>query len=220
MKNYSIKERNEIQVKTYVTDFEIIDEKDIIVHTADGRDVVIPYTKRNLMTLRNIMTEQAKQAQGLLKSKRRKRAGYTVLTIAGVAGIVLANTTDFGKEINPIIANGSLTGVTLLSGCGVIRNARFVTDIRKLGIFVKHSKKLNAAIASNPYMYANISDKDKARIDFWLEQYGSEPLVIENMDQISYDSVKKILDNIRLSQELGLDYSQEEPGFQKIKEQI
>lgn len=205
MKNYSIKEN---QSKPFITNFNISEEV-IDVFILGGKTLVIPNTKENLFKLREIMTKQALDARDSLGIKKRRKTEFAFLTVASVTGLVLVNTTSLGKEINPYISNASLAGITLLSGTGALINDSLIKDIRKLNLFVIHSKKLNEEISNNPYVYETINQRDKNLIEFWLEE-SSEPLTIEKMDKISYDSMKTIWENIRLFEELGLDYKVKE----------
>lgn len=216
MKNYSIKEKNKNNKSTYIINFEFINETDIKIYIADGSDIIVPANRENIEKVRKIMKDQAKKATELLPNKKRKTVGFKALAVAGVVGMVLVNTTEFGREINPILSNASLGGVTLLSAAGSIKNSRLINDIRKLNLFVKNEAILNEAIVSNPYVYANVSDRETKKILGLLEQ-GEQPLTIEELDKISYSTLKTIWNNIRLGQQLELNYTSNN-GFQKVKQ--
>ena len=215
MKNYSIKEKNKNNSSTYITDFQFINETDMKIYMADGSNIVVPISGYNVEKVRNIMKEQAKKAVELLPSKKRKSIGFRALTAAGVVGMVLVNTTDFGKEINPILSNASLGGVTLLSAAGSIKNSKLIDDIRKLNLFIRNEDVLNNSIANNPYVYANIPDKDIKKL-LGLIETNEQPLTIEQLDQISYTTLKTIWNNIKLGQQLEMSYGSND-GFQKVK---
>ena len=169
--------------------------------------------KNNLEKIRNNMLERMVAVQEKLPKVYMRKVGLSALTLAGAAGIVLLNTTDIGKEFNTVFSNTVLGGVTLLSGTGVVKDSKIIRNIRKAGIFVKHRAEINEAIVNNAYMYANVSEKDKKRIQEWLQIYVREPIVVENLSDISYTTVKTIWDNIQLNKRMDFDYS--EKGFQK-----
>lgn len=203
MKNYSLKEKVD---NPFVTNF-IIKDDCIEVFIADGKNLIIPKTQENIIKLRNIMTKQVFNARELLPEKKRRRLGFTVLTIASVTGLVIVNNTNISNEISNYIMNAGLGGATLLSGVGIMVNNSFIKDINKLKLFVRYSKTLNEEIITNPYVYANIRQKDKALVESWIGQ-NEEPLVIENLDQISYESVKTMVNNITISDKLGINYGE------------
>lgn len=211
-KEKQVKKETKVQEPLVIRGFDIIEEN-MRVYFSDGRTTIVPYNKGNLEKIRNNMLERMVAVQEQLPKVYMRKVGLSALTLAGAAGIVLLNTTDIGKEFNTVFSNTVLGGITLLSGTGVVKDSKIIRNIRKAGIFVKHRAEINEAIVNNAYMYANISEKDKKRIQEWLQIYVREPIVVENLSDISYTTVKTIWDNIQLNKRMDFDYS--EKGFQK-----
>lgn len=216
MKNYSIKANSNANA-TYIIDFEYINDYDIQIYMGDGRDIIVPCTQSNLQKIRTTMKEQAKKASELLPSKKNKLKGYTALTVAGVVGIVIVNTTSFGKELGPILPNATLGGISLMTAVGAIKNNRLIEDIRKLNLFVKREKEINEAIINNSYVYANIDEKDLKKLSESLDDRSKQPIEIEDLNEISYKTLNTIWNNIVVSKQLGLSYEKPTAGYQKTK---
>ena len=166
------------------------------------------------------MLEQTKEKKGTIKTKRRNVNAYKVMAIAGAAGFVLVNTTEFGQEIGRM-APSVLTGaVSLASGIGAMVNSKKLTRLQSNVTFACHSNEINDYVFENPYIYENISEKDKQVIEMWKDDCRYEPIVIENLDMLQPETISKIWRNINLYKQFGLQYKAdgkvEEPGFQKV----
>lgn len=186
----------------------------------DGTSFAVPNTKSTLLYFRNIMLEQTKEKKGTIKTKRRNVNAYKVMAIAGAAGFVLVNTTEFGQEIGRM-APSVLTGaVSLASGIGAMVNSKKLTRLQSNVTFACHSNEINDYVFENPYIYENISEKDKQLIEMWKDDCRYEPIVIENLDMLQPETISKIWRNINLYKQFGLQYKAdgkvEEPGFQKV----
>ena len=95
-----------------------------------------------------------------------------------------------------------------------------MNDIQKNVIFAYHKDEINKYVANNPYVYENVDKKDKEKIMSWIDMYGEEPIVIENLDQLSPSTISTIWKNIKLNKQFKIDCNIEEQGFQKILEQV
>lgn len=216
MKDYSIKGKE----NDFITGFDIIDERIIDVTFADGRTTQMPYNVTNLNILRKTMLTQARKAQNLLQEMKQKNKTYKVMTVLGTTCLVLS--PNLSKCFNPevtVIGACALGGISLGSCYGVLKNSSLISDISKLNIFIKHKDSINEAISENPYMYSNVSsEKDFNKIRNWIEKDKSEPLVIENIDDISYKTLRTIWENVKLSKKFEFEYNTEDiSGFQKTK---
>lgn len=189
----------------------------------DGTSFPVPNTKPVLLHFRDIMLKQVKEQKELIETKKKSVNACTVIAIAGVAGVVLANTTQIGKEIGaltPSIISGT---IALGSGIGAIVESKKLSRLQRNVTFACHRKEINESICNNPYIYLNVCKKDKSLIESWLDQYRGEPIVIENLDKLEPTTIHEIWRNINLYKQFGLQYKAdgkiEEPGFQKILEQ-
>jgi len=93
----------------YVTGFEIVEGENnkpnfIQVYVSDGKSFPAAYNKGNLETLRNALLSRAKHEQiNVAPKKTNACIGYTILSVAGAAGFVILNVSEFGKEISPVL---------------------------------------------------------------------------------------------------------------------
>lgn len=228
MKHYVLREQNKKEEKYFITGIEEMKNKDgnvdtlgIILTGKEWRPV--PYTAENLKKFREIMKEQGKQMQTLLPDKKKSLNNCKMASVIGVAGIVgtlILNATEVGKEINPLIPGVLSGGITISGGIGSIINSRAISYIQKIGIFIKNETVINEYVATNPYVYYNISSEDRIIIEQLKRKNAQEPITIENLDELSDKSIKTIWNNIRFYKLYKVKYEEPEQGFQKTLEQV
>ncbi len=195
MVNYSNLYKDKTSRSTFIKNFKVIGN-DIKLYLGNGETTVIPANKNNLQMIREKMIEQGKEIQKLLPTIKKVNFACKVLTVTGVVGAIALN-----PGIGALIAGG----ITLISGCGCITTKAVIKDIRKIGIFIKHRKTINREIMKNNYMLSNVNENDYAKIQSNIEQI-NRPISIENIDGLSYESIRIIWNNIKVSRKLDVDY--------------
>ena len=189
----------------------------------DGTSFAVPNTKSALLHFRNIMLEQTKEKKATIKIKRRNVNACKVMAIAGVAGLVLVNTTEINQEIGRMAPSVLAGTISLTSGIGAMIANKKLIRLQSNVTFACHISEINSYVSTNPYIYENISEKDKNLIAKWKECNPNEPIVIENLDMLQPETISKIWKNITLYKQFGLQYhiseKTEEPGFQKVLRQ-
>lgn len=232
MKNYQIKKQVEkdesgkkFTIVPFVTDLVKVKDKEgntvsLDVILEDGESFRVAYTSENLKKFRDVMLQQAKNSKQLLPKKKAFGIVCKIITFAGATGFVILNTSEIGKEITPIINGNAAGAIALVSGVGVMVNNYKMNDIQKNVIFAYHKDEINKYVANNPYVYENVDKKDKEKIMSWIDMYGEEPIVIENLDQLSPSTISTIWKNIKLNKQFKIDCNIEEQGFQKTLEQV
>lgn len=186
----------------------------------DGTSFPVPNTKSALLHYRNIMLEQAKNQKDNIKPTKYAHTACKVMTIAGVAGVVLVNTTEFGKEIGPVVGSIISGTVTIAGGIGMFVNSKKLFKLQRNVTFACHKDRINRCVAENPHIYINVCDKDKELIEQWLRINCKEPITIEKVYMLEPSTIQLIWKNICLYEHFGFEYKAdgkvEEPGFQKI----
>ena len=186
----------------------------------DGTSFPVPNTKAALLHYRTIMLKQAMQQKELIRPTKRNFNASKVMVVAGIAGIALVNTTEFGKEIGPLTGSIISGTVALAGGTGMIINSNKLSKLQRSVTFACHRDEINQCIAENPHIYMNVCEKDKKLIEQWLKFNCNEAIVIENLDMLSPFTIQQIWKNMCLYKYFGFKYKAdgqiEEPGFQKI----
>ena len=186
----------------------------------NGESFPVPNTKSALLHYRNIMLQQALEQKETIKPTRRSFNACKVMFIAGVAGAVLVNTTEFGKEIGPVIGSVISGVVTIAGGTGMFVNSKKLSSLQRNVTFACHRDEINSHVAENPHIYMNVCDKDKKLIESWLRVNCNEPIVIEKLCMLEPNTIQLIWKNICLYNHFGYKYTAdgiiEEPGFSKI----
>ena len=191
----------------YITGFDIVEGENkkpilIEVYVSDGKSFPAAYNRENLETLRNALLARAKfEAINLASKKTNACIGYTLLSAAGVAGFVILNTSEFGKEISSVLPATASLALGIASGAGVLKNYRGINNIRRNATFAYHKDEINSQIISNPLVYSNVDTQDKAKIKNWLDYGTKEPILIENIHLLKPETIFTIWYNIQSSKE-------------------
>lgn len=227
MKCYMTEKKKVRESIPFVTDIEEIKDKDgnatMLAIVLEGTEwVPVPNTLENLNKFREIMKEQGRKMQTLLRNKKRivnKCRVGTVIGIAGIAGTLVLNATEIGKEINPLIPGVLSGGFTLGCGIGEIVNSKAISYIQKLGIFIKHEDVINEYVSTNPYVYCNISSSEKIKIEQMKKENPDYPITIERLDELSNKTIKTIWNNVKFYSQYGVTYEEPVVAKQKTFEQ-
>jgi len=223
-KNNTEEIQSKKQSRKIVVDILPVENKDgeithIDIVLDDGTSFPVPNTKSVLLHFRDVMLKQVKEQKELIETKKKAVLGCGIVTLAGVAGIVLVNTTQFGREIGTLTPSIIAGTISLGSGIGALVESKKLSRLQRNVTFACHRKEINDAICNNPYICLDICEKDKKLIEAWLEEYPGEPIVIENIDKLEPTTIHEIWKNITLYRQFNLDYRPDEiidePGFQK-----
>ena len=227
MENKAVQEKEtKKKEKLRIADFKLISDNSgkvtsINVIVSNGDVFPVAYTRKILERLREDMLQYAKYEQKeILPKKKKFNTGYKVLTVAGAAGFVILNTSEFGKQIAQDVP--ATTGLVLCATgiVGSLVNYRSIARINRNATFAYHKDEINEAISKNPYIYENVSLEDKKKIVEWLSENPNEPIVIEKIRQLNPSTITTIWKNIKLNKYFGIEYEVESRDFQKTIEQV
>lgn len=227
MKCYLSEKKKVKESIPFVTDIEEIKDKDgnttmLGIILEGTKWVPVPNTLENLNKFREIMNGQGRKMQTLLSNKKRLankcRIG-TVIGVAGIAGTLILNATEIGKEINPLIPGFLSGGFTLSCGIGEIVNSKAISYIQKVGIFIAHEKLINEYVATNPYVYCNVRKSEQSKIEQMKKENPDYPITIERLDELENKTIKTIWNNVKFYNQHGITYEEPILGKQKTLEQ-
>ena len=203
MKDYSksLEER-----RVFILSYEIKDEQ-IIINLAKGEPYPIPYTEENLKKVDEKMKAQVKRATGKRKrnfisvfgSARRSVIFPLCLLLDIILMELLQNTL-----IYYLVAFGANFSVCLLlRGIEriVIRNSK-KADLEKSIFFMENEDTINKHL-SNTNALNGLSEKTIAKIEEVKAK--SKSFKLNDIDNLTYDELVKLRDNINRIMSFGFD---------------
>ena len=184
--------------KTFVLNYKSLGEY-IQVNVASGDDYSVPNTKENKKNLLSKMEIQANDPwQFVNKQEKRKKSAIGWLIYD--AAFLIFNTVMM--LLNPTILTGVCIGLFLLAGSAQIFALKDVKekmqDIKKHELFLRHK------ISINEYLEKGNRDvKEETMVPVIEEK--DDILNINDVHDMTYDDVNKIVTDIKRDKELGID---------------
>lgn len=205
MKNYSL---NFNDSKTFILNYKVEDNQ-IIANLASGEDYVIPYTLENEKNLLERMKKQVLNSNEFL-SQQEKRFSFS-WKWALVCGVVLAFNSIFlvtGNSVAPVVTGMVCSYFAFditFRIYSMVDSKRKIKDICKNKMFLNNEELLNQKVKSHQNILSNTDKKTKELVSSTPE---NKPVFsLNNMDEIKYDELKKIIENIKRDEQFAFDYS-------------
>lgn len=195
MLDYSIDKEEK---KTFVLSYKPMGEN-LIVNIASGDDYSVPNTKVHEKNLLKKMEEQADDPwQFVNKQEKRKKSAIGWLIYDAV--FLVLDTVMMC--LNPTILTGICIGLFLLAGSAQIVVLKDVKqkleDVKKHELFLRHKESINE------YLEKGSTDvKEETMVPVKEEQ--GDILTINDVHDMTYDDVNKIVTDIKRDKELGID---------------
>ena len=195
MKDYTL---NKEDKRTFILNYEIKDNK-IIVNFASGKKYEVPYTEENEKIILTLMEEQVNNSEKFERVSKKNLKFFKGWLIFSIANIIFDAT---------ILLTGSSTApaVQVICGSWFILSGTLETyalvDIKtKLKDLKKNKLFLN---------YEDLfKSKEKTDDDVLTEEeIVSETITLNDIDKMSYNEVKEMVDIASFNDEVGLDFTE------------
>lgn len=204
MKDYSLDSEDS---KTFVLNY-IVKDNQIIVHFADKKNYVIPYTIENEAKLLNKMKTQVLQSNQFIEQQEERFSKLRAIT-AMLFGTTLPLVSTFASGIS--IISGIVVVLSVLcigcNICNMIDIKRNIKDINKNKLLLNNEERLNEKVKKNPNVLANSKGKVKKMVH--STPVDQPVFTLNSIDKIRYEELRQILENIDREEEFGFDYSSE-----------
>lgn len=195
MKDYTLNKEDE---RTFILNYEVKDNK-IIVNFASGKKYEVPYTEEDEKIILTLMKEQVNNTEKFEKAAKKKLKVMTRWIIYSIVNIVFVATILLtGSSTAPVVQVicGSLF---ILSG---ILKSCVLVDIK---IKLKDLKK-NQLFLDNEDFFKS---KEKTNTDALnKEETVRETITLNDIDKMSYNEVKEMVDIARFNDDIGLDFTE------------
>ena len=205
MKDYSLSYDGS---KTFVLNYKIEDNQ-IIVNLASGENYVIPYSLENEKKLLERMKKQVLSSYEFeIKQEKRFSSAWKWAVWSG--SMLVFNVVVLAAGITSIpIVNGLCAGWFVFdTTCRIysmIDSKKKIKDVNKNRMFLNNEELLNERAKSNQNILSNTNKKTKELVSSTPED---KPVFsLNNMDEINYEELKTILDNIKRDEQFGFEYS-------------
>lgn len=210
MKDYSL---NLEDSKTFVLNYTVKDNQ-IAVNLANGENYVIPYTTENEVKLLKRMKTQVLQSDEFM-SKQEKRFSrswkWAIWSVSMFALNVI--TLASGNSVLPIASGMCASWFVFDIGYRIysmVDSKRNIKDINKNKMLLNNEERLNEKVRENHNILAHTDEKTKKIVH---STPGDQPVfTLNSIDEIKYEELKQILENIDREEEFGFDYSSESNG--------
>lgn len=184
--------------KTFILNYEPMGEN-LKVNVASGDDYNVPNTKENKQSLINKMENQVSDSWEY-KNKQEKRKKSAIGWLIYDAAFIFLNIVTMC--FNPSVLSGICIGLFLFSGFGQILSLKDakakLKDVKKNELFLNNKTSINSYLEKG-----NIEVKEETMNPVQEE---NEPiLTINDVHDMSYDDVDRIVTDIRRDRELGID---------------
>lgn len=212
MKNYELDIENS---KRFILNYKIVNEE-IIINLGTGEKYPIPYTIENEKRILEKMKRQVENCKKGVYAKKQHIKGKRNTVVASSA-IMLFNIISiaYGIDIIPIMVNITslliCASVTSYFGIKLSDAKETLDDIEKNKIFIINEMELNTNVKNNSNCLSNTTEKTKEII----AKNKEKNITVNTIDQISYEDLKKILDNIRFETELKIDHPEQQKTLVK-----
>jgi len=212
MKNYELDIENS---KRFILNYEIVNEE-IIINLGTGEKYPIPYTIENEKRILEKMKKQVENCKRLEYAKKQHiKAKRNTVIVSSVIMLFNIISMAYGINIIPTMANiiSLLICASATSYFGIKLSdvKETLDDIEKNKIFIINEIELNTNVKNNSNCLSNTTEKTKEII----AKNKEKNITVNTIDQIPYEDLKKILDNIRFEQELKIDHPEQQKTLVK-----
>ena len=195
MKDYTLNKEDE---RAFILNYEVKDNK-IIVNFASGKKYEVPYTEEDEKIILTLMKEQVNNTEKFEKTAKKKLKVMTRWIIYSIVNIVFVAT---------ILLTGSSTAPVVQVICGSLF---ILSGILKSCVLVDIKTKLKD-LKKNQLFLDNedfFKSKEKTNTDALnKEETVRETITLNDIDKMSYNEVKEMVDIARFNDDIGLDFTE------------
>ncbi len=195
MKDYTLNKEDE---RTFILNYEVKDNK-IIVNFASGKKYEVPYTEEDEKIILTLMKEQVNNTEKFEKAAKKKLKVMTRWIIYSIVNIVFVAT---------ILLTGSSTAPVVQVICGslfILSGTLQTYALVDIKTKLKDLKK-NQLFLDNEDFFKS---KEKTNTDALnKEETVRETITLNDIDKMSYNEVKEMVDIARFNDDIGLDFTE------------
>ena len=195
MKDYTLNKEDE---RTFILNYEVKDNK-IIVNFASGKKYEVPYTEEDEKIILTLMKEQVNNTEKFEKTAKKKLKVTTGWIIYSIVNIVFDAT---------ILLTGSSTAPVVQVICGslfILSGTLQTYALVDIKTKLKDLKK-NQLFLDNEDFFKS---KEKTNTDALnKEETVRETITLNDIDKMSYNEVKEMVDIARFNDDIGLDFTE------------
>ncbi len=195
MKDYTLNKEDE---RAFILNYEVKDNK-IIVNFASGKKYEVPYTEEDEKIILTLMKEQVNNTEKFEKTAKKKLKVMTRWIIYSIVNIVFVATILLtGSSTTPVVQVicGSLFILSgILKSCVLVDIKTKLKDLKKNQLFLDNEDFFKS--------------KEKTNTDALnKEETVRETITLNDIDKMSYNEVKEMVDIARFNDDIGLDFTE------------
>ena len=195
MKDYTLNKEDE---RTFILNYEVKDNK-IIVNFASGKKYEVPYTEEDEKIILTLMKEQVNNTEKFEKTATKKLKVTTGWIIYSIVNIVFDAT---------ILLTGSSTAPAVQVICGSLL---ILSGTLETYALVDIKTKLKDLKKNKLFLNYEDLFKSKEKTDddaLTEEEIVRETITLNDIDKMSYNEVKEMVDIAIFNDDIGLDFTE------------
>lgn len=195
MKDYTLNKEDE---RTFILNYEVKDNK-IIVNFASGKKYEVPYTEEDEKIILTLMKEQVNNTEKFEKTAKKKLKVTTGWIIYSIVNIVFDAT---------ILLTGSSTAPAVQVICGSLL---ILSGTLETYALVDIKTKLKDLKKNKLFLNYEDLFKSKEKTDDDIlteEEIVRETITLNDIDKMSYNEVKEMVDIAIFNDDIGLDFTE------------
>lgn len=195
MKDYTLNKEDE---RTFILNYEVKDNK-IIVNFASGKKYEVPYTEEDEKIILTLMKEQVNNTERFEKTAKKKLKVTTGWIIYSIVNIVFDAT---------ILLTGSSTAPAVQVICGSLL---ILSGTLETYALVDIKTKLKDLKKNKLFLNYEDLFKSKEKTDddaLTEEEIVRETITLNDIDKMSYNEVKEMVDIAIFNDDIGLDFTE------------
>ena len=195
MKDYTLNKEDE---RTFILNYEVKDNK-IIVNFASGKKYEVPYTEEDEKIILTLMKEQVNNTEKFEKTAKKKLKVTTGWIIYSIVNIVFDAT---------ILLTGSSTAPAVQVICGSLL---ILSGTLETYALVDIKTKLKDLKKNKLFLNYEDLFKSKEKTDddaLTEEEIVRETITLNDIDKMSYNEVKEMVDIAIFNDDIGLDFTE------------
>ena len=190
MKDYTL---NKEDKRTFILNYEIKDNK-IIVNFASGKKYEVPYTEENEKIILTLMEEQVLNSKRNLGKFKNASKVFFAIPVISLCFFILGYDTSVAELSKYFFTCCYVCSITL-SLCGAFYYRGLAKDIQKNLLFLNYEDLFKS--------------KEKTDDDVLTEEETvRETITLNDIDKMSYNEVKEMVDIASFNDEVGLDFTE------------
>ena len=194
---------------------------EIIINFASGKSYTIPYSIENEKRTLNRMKEQVINAHEFYYEQKER---FLNSTLKLVADTLLIGLNTWAIETNntksPTINRILIVMLTLnmiVQIYNIIDSRKNKIDYDKNQLFLENEEMINKGLRENDKNLSNINEYYKLKFKTTPKDE-ILPLTINDLDDLKYEELQTIIDNISFEKEMNYDYvSEDSISYKKLR---